>query len=91
VSVYIGHHAFAGPFRSLEQVVDKAGVYALVTPAARGFRVLEVNQSANLRSALALSLAGQAGDEAQMAVLYTPGVQRTGRLRLVDKIRKECE
>ena len=91
MSVYIGHRAFAGPFRSLEQVVDKAGVYALVTPAARGFRVLEVNQSANLRSALALSLAGQAGDEAQMAVLYTPGVQRTGRLRLVDKIRKECE
>ena len=91
MSVYIGHHAFAGPFRSLEQVVDKAVLYALVTPEARGFRVLEVNQSANLRSALTLCLAAKEGQEAQMAVLYTPGVQRSGRLRLVDKIRKECE
>jgi hypothetical protein len=91
VSVYVGRHSFTGPFRSPERIVDKAGVYALLIGQTRGFRVLEVDQSANLRTTLTRCLLGRDDEEIQVAVLYTPGVQRSGRLRLVEQIRKACE
>jgi len=89
MSIYVGHKAFAGPFRSHEQIRDRAGVYALLRKPGRIARVEKLGQSANLQTTVRQSLdtAMEADEALQVAVLYTPGVQRTGRFRLLEEIK----
>ncbi len=89
MSVYVGHKPFAGPFRSLEQIRDRAGVYALLRKPGKIPRVEELGQSANLQTTMrqTLSKALEADGALHVAVLYTPGVKRSGRVRLLEEIK----
>jgi hypothetical protein len=89
MSIYVGHKAFAGPFDTVEQVQDRAGLYAVLRKDGRGHRVEALDQSANLRHAveqyMGTSTIGR--EKMEIAVLYTPGIQKTGRLRMLEEIK----
>ena len=89
MSIYVGHKAFAGPFDTEEQVQDRAGIYAVLRKDGRGHRVEALDQSANLRLAIGQYLATSAigREKMEIAVLYTPGIQKTGRLRMLEEIK----
>jgi hypothetical protein len=74
-----------------DQLVDRAGLYAVLVCPGRTQTLLCLDQSANVGSAVARRIeAGEFGDAPeplQFAVLYTPGVQASGRKRLLDEIR----
>ena len=89
MSVYIGHESFSGPFRSPSLVEDRSGLYAVLADAS-GRQILELDEAANLAARLeqaAERFADRRG--LRFAVRYTPGVQRTGRERLLESIRRE--
>jgi len=89
MSVYVGHKPFAGPFRSHEPIRDRAGVYALLRNPGGIARVERLGQSANLQTTVRQTLDPtlEADGTLRVAVLYTPGVQRPGRVRLLEEIR----
>jgi hypothetical protein len=89
MSVYVGHKAFAGPYRSHNQIRDRAGVYAVLSKSGRVPRVRRLGQSANLQTTVRQSLvtALEADEALEVAVLYTPGIRRYGRVRLLEEIK----
>lgn len=91
MAVYIGHEAFSGPMESPGQLVERAGLYAILTSPGRGQTLLCLDQSANVNSAVARRIAAGEFSAAeaplQFAVLYTPGVQAAGRKRMLEEIR----
>ncbi len=91
MAVYIGHEAFSGPMDTPDQLVDRAGLYAVLIRPGRGQTLLCLEQSANVNSAVAQRIeAGEfsaAEAPLQFAVLYTPGVQAAGRKRMLEDIR----
>jgi hypothetical protein len=89
MSVYIGHESFSGPFRAPSLVEDRSGLYAVLANAS-GREILELDEAANLSARLeqaAERFADRPG--IRFAVRYTPGVQRTGRERLLAEICRE--
>jgi len=95
MAIYIGHQAFTGPLEDARQLVDRAGLYAILVRPGRKQRVLCLEQTANVSSALAQRLgAGDLepdGEPLRFAVLYTPGVQASGRKRLLEEIRSRLQ
>ena len=87
MTIYIGHHGFSGPLAGADQVEERAGLYALVAPLEKGWKVRELGQGTNLRTAVAAALRKHGAAAALVAVHYTPGVQHTGRHRLLESIR----
>jgi hypothetical protein len=88
MAVYIGQEPFSGPFRAASLVEDRSGLYAVLADEA-GDRILELDEAANLSARLeqaAERFVGQSG--LCFAVRYTPGVQRTGRERLLQELLK---
>ncbi|MGD8977977.1 MAG: hypothetical protein PVG91_10255 [Gammaproteobacteria bacterium] len=95
MAVYIGNQAFSGPMESPEQLVDRAGLYAILNSSGRRQTVLCLDQSANVNSAVARRIgAGEfsaAEEPLQYAVLYTPGVQAAGRKRMLEDLRSRLK
>jgi len=95
MAVFIGHEAFSGPMDSPEQLVDRAGLYAILIHPGRGQTLLCLDQSANVNSAVARRIrAGEfsaAEAPLQFAVLYTPGVQAAGRKRMLEDLRSRLK
>lgn len=91
MTVYIGHHAFSGPMDTAAQMVDRAGLYAVLVQPGRKQTVLCLDQAANVSSAVSLRINAGEFDAAEQpllfAALYTPGVQASGRKRLLEEIR----
>ncbi len=91
MAVYIGHHAFSGPMDTAGQIVDRAGLYAVLIQPGRKQTVLCLDQAANVSSAISLRIDAGEFDRAEQplffAALYTPGVQASGRRRLLEEIR----
>jgi len=88
MTIYIGHHGFSGPFSDADQVEERAGLYALITPRGKAWEVRDLGQATNLRTTVGSILRKSGVREAVVAVHYTPGVQRTGRDRLLESIRR---
>lgn len=89
MAVYIGQEPFSGPFRAASLVEDRSGLYAVLADEG-GNQILELDEAANLSARLeqaAERFAGRPG--VCYAVRYTPGVQRTGRERLLQEMLKE--
>jgi len=87
MTIYIGHHGFSGPLSGADQVEQRAGLFALIAAREKGWEVRELGQAANLRTAVGTALGKRDARDALVAVHYTPGVQRTGRDRLLEAIR----
>ncbi len=87
--VYIGHESFSGPFQAPSLVEDRSGVYAVLADGS-GRQILELDEAANLAARLEQAAERFAGRQGlRFAVRYTPGVQRTGRERLLESICRE--
>ena len=88
MTIYIGHHGFSGPLSGADQVEERAGLFALITAREKGWEVRELGQATNLHTAVASALRKPEARGALVAVDYTPGVQRSGRDRLLESIRR---
>jgi len=95
MAIYIGHQAFIGPLESMEQLVDRAGLYAILIRPGRKQQVLCLEQTANVSSAVALRVGhgefAASAEPLRFAVLYTPGVQASGRKRMLEDIRRRLD
>jgi len=87
MTIYIGHHGFSGPLSGADQVEARAGLFALIAAREKGWEVRELGQAANLHTAVGSALRKRDTRDTLVAVHYTPGVQRTGRDRLLESIR----
>jgi hypothetical protein len=52
MSIYISNYEFAGPFKKVEEVKEKAGVYAILHNKNDLYELVEIAQSDNVRRAL---------------------------------------
>ncbi len=89
MAIYIGQEPFSGPFRAASLVEDRSGLYAVLSDDASN-EILELDEAANLSARLeqaAERFAGPSG--VRFAVRYTPGVQRTGRERMLQELLTE--
>lgn len=102
MTISIGDRQFEGPYLTLNNLQDTAGVYVIIdyvpseTGGAGNYYVIDVGESAKVRTRLenhdrkpcwTRTLRGTLA----YAVLYTPYFQQPGRVIIEQKIRRQYE
>jgi len=92
--VTIGRYNFEGPYASTNYLEDKSGIYAIVDDRSGTFQLIDVGESATVKSRV------ESHDREncwtrnrigtlKVAVLYTPGLQQAGRMQIEQEIRDQ--
>ena len=94
MSIKIGDYNFEGPYSSTTLLEDKAGVYAIIDARPTENILVDIGESANVKSRVEnhdrsdcwkRNSAGQL----QAAVMYTPNLYQEGRMRIEQEIRNQ--
>ncbi len=92
MAITIGRYAFDGPYDSAEFLEDRSGVYAVLDRRIDGYWVLDVGESAQVKTRVVTherracwSFHGRR--PLYYAALYTPGVHQAGRMQIEVEIR----
>ncbi len=96
MSITIGRYRFEGPYFSIESLEDRSGVYAIVDRRNAGDYLIDVGESATLRTRVenhdrkdcwSRNAKGTLG----AAVHYTPNLQQAGRMDIEQEIRGQYD
>lgn len=100
MAINIGNYTFEGPYAfqnnnvPTEWLEDRSGVYVILDYHTNLYHVLDVGESAEVRTRIANHdrhncwLQHRQGQLA-VAVLYTPNKQQTGRMNIEQELRRE--
>lgn len=91
--VTIGRYNFEGPYASTNYLQERAGVYAIVDDRSGTLQLIDVGESATVKSRVENHERGNCWTRnrigtLKVAVLYTPGLQQAGRMQLEQEIRE---
>ncbi|MFH1327318.1 MAG: hypothetical protein ABIH76_00465 [Candidatus Bathyarchaeota archaeon] len=91
--VTIGRYSFEGPYTNTAYLQDKSGVYAIVDDQSNSLIVVDVGESANVKSRVENHERGSCWTRnrigtLKVAVLYTPGLQQPCRMQIEQEIRE---
>lgn len=94
MSVTIGKHSFDGPYASTTYLEDRSGVYAIIDDRSGSLNLIDVGESATVKSRVESHDRESCWTRNRMgtlkfAVLYTPGIQQTGRMQIEQEIRNQ--
>jgi hypothetical protein len=94
--IRIDTYNFEGPYPSTRYIYDRAGIYAVLSRSLLSYRVLDVGESANLRTRLenhdrSTCWARHKQGSIEFAVLYTPGMSQRGRMQIEQQIRNKFD
>lgn len=92
MTISIGDWQFEGPYKHTSSLHDRAGVYAILDSRGDGFHVIDVGESATVRTRVENHdrencwIRNQQGT-LTVAVLYTPNFQPVRRRAIEQNIR----
>lgn len=94
MSITIGRHIFEGPYRTTNDLRDQSGVYAIIDQRTNGNFVLDVGESAAVKSRIASHDRVDSWSKCRQGVLgvavcYTPNAQQFGRMAIEQEIRNQ--
>jgi len=96
MSVTIGRYLFEGPYFATEPLQDRSGVYAIIDRRDTGDYLVDVGESATLRTRVenhdrkdcwSRNAKGTLG----AAAYYTPNLQQPGRMDIEQEIRGQYD
>ena len=85
MALTLGPHTFDGPHFNPGSILDRAGVYAILTLVGNQYYVLDIGESGTLRTRIENHDRQACWEECRgdgqlcAAVLYTPYMQQSGR------------
>lgn len=91
--IRIGRYTFDGPYTSTASLADNAGVYAIIDARSTSSIVVDVGESATVKSRIeshdreSCWTRNRQGT-LQVAVLYTPGLQQSARMTIEQELRE---
>jgi hypothetical protein len=93
MSIKIGRYDFEGPYSSTTPIEDKSGVYAVLCHVNDKYNVLDVGESATVKTRLDNHERKDCWKRNCSAVLmfavyYTPNLQQAGRKEIEQELRK---
>ena len=96
MSITIARYQFEGPFHSVDLLEDRAGVYAIIDSRNPGNHLVDVGESATVKSRVEghdRSGCWRRHSQGRLtaAVYYTPGVQQAGRRVIEQEIRSSYQ
>jgi hypothetical protein len=94
MSIRIGNYTFDGPFLSIDSIEDRAGVYAVLCKKDDKYTVVDVGESAEVKTRLANHDRKDCWEEnctgtLYYAVYYTPNLQQSERKEIEKEIRDQ--
>ncbi|RJP28008.1 MAG: hypothetical protein C4533_05895 [Candidatus Omnitrophota bacterium] len=92
--VTIGKYNFEGPYAYTGYLQDRAGVYAIVDDRSSKLIVIDVGESATVKSRVENHERENCWTRnrigtLKVAVLYTPGLQQTSRMQIEQELREQ--
>jgi len=92
MSIKIGEHIFEGPYTDIGMLQDKSGVYAIVCHSGQSYSLVDIGESATIKSRVEShdrkdSWAKNCSSTLEVAALYTPNAQQTGRMAIEQELR----
>ena len=94
-TIKIGRFEFIGPFQSTNPLEDRSGVYAILCPTrTSNWNLVDVGESAQVKTRVDNHDRKDCwqincNTTLSVAVLYTPGLQQTGRRKIEQEIRNQ--
>lgn len=90
--VTIGRYSFEGPYTNTGYLQDKSGLYAIIDDRSNSLIVVDVGESANVKSRVENHERESCWTRnrigiLKVAVLYTPGLQQAGRMQIEQELR----
>lgn len=96
MSITISDYSFDGPFTSPSRLLDRAGVYVILTrsPNASSYQVVDVGESAQVKSRIeshdrTTCWTRNSQGEMSVAVLYTPNAHQSQRMQIEQSLRDQ--
>lgn len=94
MSIEIEGYNFEGPFTKVEDLEDKSGVYTILDHQKDARYVVDVGESSEVKSRISKHdrkgcWKTNSKGTLEVAVLYTPNAQQTGRKQIEQKIRNK--
>ena len=94
MSIRIGSYNFEGPYSSTSLLEDRAGVYAIIDDRSTERFVVDVGESATIKSRVENHERSDCWNRnsigtLKVAVLYTPNLHQAGRIRIEQEIRAQ--
>jgi hypothetical protein len=91
MSLNIGNYTFEGPYTSANSLKDRSGVYAIVCHSGGRYHLVDVGESATVRSRVenhdrTSCWNSNCNSTLMVAVFYTPNLQQPGRRQIEHEI-----
>jgi hypothetical protein len=92
--VTVGRYCFEGPYSNTTYLQDRSGVYVILDDRSGSLIVVDVGESANIKSRIENHERGNCWTKnrigtLKVAVLYTPGLHQVGRIQIEQEIRDQ--
>jgi len=96
MSIKIGQYQFDGPYTHTSSLHDKSGVYAILCEVAGKYSVIDIGESATVKSRIETHdrvdcWKRNCNGTLHIAVLYTPNKQSAGRMEIEQELRDTRE
>lgn len=96
MSISIGGYPFEGPYSSVESLDDRSGIYAILTKRTQDYKVLDVGESAAVKSRVSSHDRKPCWTRNSLgsiyySVHYTPNLQQSGRIEIEQKLRDQYD
>ncbi|MBA4049981.1 MAG: hypothetical protein C0464_03120 [Cyanobacteria bacterium DS2.008] len=91
MSIVIGRMEFQGPILNSQGLKNEPGLFALLSNAKRGTRLVAMYHSSSIRTTIErlVERAEPTATNRFYAVLYTPGLDETQRQLICEDVRRE--
>lgn len=96
MSIKVGRYHAEGPFTTTGPLLERAGVYAILTKGIAGssWSVVDIGESHNVKTRIAnhdRSTCWNRHNRGTLAcaVIYTPGQQQLGRIKIEQELRAQ--
>lgn len=94
MSFNVGNYSFEGPYTSTNSLQDRSGVYVIVCHSGGNYSLVDVGESGTVKSRIESHdrkscWNGNCNSTLNVAVLYTPNLQQTGRRKIEQEIRNQ--
>ncbi len=94
MSIDIGCYTFDGPYTDTDRLLDRAGLYAILDARPDNTYVVDIGESAEVKTRVASHDRKDCWKRnhvgtLQVAVLYTPSTQQSGRMVIEQELRDQ--
>ncbi len=95
MSITVGRFEFDGPYADTGYLEERSGVYAILCRQNGGYGVVDVGESATVRSRVEnhdrVACWRGVSNALAVAVCYTPGLQQSGRQAIEQELRNRFD